>query len=109
MANANGGICITYTKDAHSHLTITDHLDRFSTNTTVLTVVDAPNGLFWTPVNPPVLFKKRKLKFIIIGTKVAATGGAASGPDSGDLTITLSDPTNTIILNPVPVDYIEDP
>jgi hypothetical protein len=109
MANANGTACVTYTSAKHSQVAVVDAAGRFDTGHKYkATVEDKVNKLSWD-VKKVIVANSQVLKIIMWGK---GSGPDTTPPDSGDLTITLTDTSSTTppapTVNPVPVVYCDD-
>jgi hypothetical protein len=105
MPNATGAVRVRYTNGRQSEISVRDKMGRFTPNTSITSVedrTDPQNILTWDILTPPGqhYVNSHKLRAAINGKK-----RGFGGPDSGDLTITLSDGTP---VDTVPVDYIDD-
>jgi hypothetical protein len=100
----NGKACVNRHANTFSFITVVDDTGaRFPHGISITAVQDTNNGIVFA-VSRPSAVGATKLKARI----KAPAGGPLRGvgPDSGDLSITLSDPT--VPVNDMPVDYVDD-
>ncbi len=94
-----------------SHFILFDDHGRFGAGTNVASAKDNTNGLTWkgdalwsqSTANALKIRLKRKATS---GPSAAAAATTSGGPDSGDISITLTDPN--IPVDDITVDYVDD-
>ena len=107
--NVNSGACVNRNNNKHAHVVLFDNRSRFSSSTTATAASDGstswePTALWGSGGHAGRLVIRLKKKPPAATGKVAPMADAVV-PDSGTITITLTNPPIDVI---VPVNYVDD-